>query len=103
MSNEAVVTRTAIGESPAKTPPTQRAHANVHQVLHQDVGGVLPWGPREAAWTQLGELGDVTSRGGRQMSISHHEHEILHGASLPMMSDWTIIKKTKCEILPVQV
>ena len=44
-SNEAIATichsHSPIGKGPTKEPPTQGAHADVHQVLHQNVGGVL--------------------------------------------------------------
>lgn len=44
-SNKAIATIVdsdwTIGKGPTKEPPSQGAHADIHQVLHQDVWGVL--------------------------------------------------------------
>ena len=40
-SNEAIAILLAISQSPANAPPAQCSTAHIHQVLHQNVGGVL--------------------------------------------------------------
>ena len=40
-SNEAIAILLAISQSPANAPPAQSSTAHIHQVLHQNVGGVL--------------------------------------------------------------
>eukprot|EP00435_Cladocopium_sp_Y103_P040470 s2857_g11.t1 len=53
-SNEAIAVLCAIGQSPANAPPAQGSAANIHQVLHQNIGGVLG---TTASRLQHGETG----------------------------------------------
>ena len=53
-SNETIAVLLTIGQSPANAPPAQGSAANIHQILHQNVGGVLG---TTASRLQHGEAG----------------------------------------------